>query len=217
LKNLINVSVAAIVLIASASALAGWNWTNLQDDKQATPKVAAKANTREYKADTVHSSVLFKIRHGVSNFYGRFNDIKGTINFDKDHFENSSMSFTVPIESADTHNESRDGHIKGPDFFNVRQYPEATFTSTSIKPVGDGVYSLTGEFTIHGQTKTIQGKLLDIRTGKFRGADTVGVEARFTFKRSEFGITKFLDMDNPESGPLGDTIELLVAIEARGQ
>lgn len=217
MKHSINVSIAAIALIASASALAGWNWTNAQDEKQENTKTATAETTREYVADPVHSSVLFKIRHGVSNFYGRFNEIEGSINFDKDNIENSSMTFTVKTDSVDTHDSGRDGHVKSADFFNSRQYPETTFTSTSIKPLGDGVYSLTGEFTLHGTTKTIDGKMLDVRTGKFRRSDVVGFETRFTFKRSDFGMTKFLDPDNPESGPLGDTIELLVAIEARGQ
>lgn len=217
MKHPINVSITSIVLIASASALAGWNWTNLQDEKQATTQTPAAATTREYVVDQVHSSVLFKIRHGVSNFYGRFNEIEGSINFDKDKIENSSMSFTVSIGSVDTHDSGRDGHIKSADFFNYRQYPEATFTSTSIKSLGDGVYALTGEFSFHGKTMKIEGKMLDVRTGKFRRFDVVGFEARFTFKRSDFGMTKFLDPDNPESGPLGDTIVLLVAIEARGQ
>ncbi len=217
MKHTINVLIAAIVLIAAACALAGWNWTNLQDDKQASTQTAVDATTREYVVDSDHSNVLFKIRHGVSNFYGRFNEIKGSINFDKDHIENSSMTLTVPIDSVDTHNSGRDGFIKGANFFNDRQYPEATFTSTSIKPLGDGVYKLTGELTLHGTTKSIEAKLLDIRTGKLRRSDVIGIEARFTFKRSEFGMTKLLDAENPESGLLGDTITMIVAIEAAAQ
>lgn len=217
MKHTIKTSLAAITLIATAGTLAGWNWTNFSGESQATSQDSATSTTRQYKVDPVHSNVVFKIRHGVSNFYGHFNEIKGSIKFDKDHMEKSSMTFTVSTESVDTHNNGRDDHVKGSDFFNVRQYPEATFTSTSIKPLGDGVYALTGEFSLHGTTKTIEAKLLDIRIGKFRRSDVIGVEARFKFKRSEFGMTKYLDIDNPESGPLGDTVELIVAIEAIGQ
>ena len=152
----IKTSLAAITLIATAGTLAGWNWTNLNGESQATNQDSATTTTREYKVDSVHSNVVFKIRHGVSNFYGHFNEIKGSINFDKDHMEKSSMTFTVSTESVDTHNNGRDDHVKGSDFFNVRQYPEATFTSTSIKPLGDGVYGLIGEFSLHGTTKTIE-------------------------------------------------------------
>ncbi|MCH8823393.1 MAG: YceI family protein [Planctomycetes bacterium] len=214
MQNVLKISEAFVVLLTTTLALAGWNSTNSNAQTRATAQDTATATTREYVADSDHSNVLFKIRHGVTNFYSRFNDIKGSINFDKDHIENSSMTFTVPIASVDTHNTGRDGFIKGANFFNDRQYPEATFTSTSIKPLGDGVYSLTGELTLHGKTNTIEAKLLDIRTGKVRRSDVVGFEVRFTFKRSDYGMTKFLDPKNPESGLLGDTIEMIVAIEA---
>lgn len=217
MQNLLKISIAAIALLVTTLALAGWNSTNSNAETQATIQDEAAATTREYVVDPDHSNVIFKIRHGVSNFYSRFNEIKGSINFDKDHIENSSMNFTVPIASVDTHNSGRDGFIKGANFFNDRQYPEATFTSTSIKPLGEGVFSLTGELTLHGKTVTIEVKLLDIRTGKLRRSDVVGIEARFTFKRSDFGMTKFLDPDNPESGLLGDNIEMIVAIEAAAQ
>lgn len=217
MQNVLKMSIALTALLATTFALAGWKSTNSNHQTQATVQDTATTTTREYVADADHSNVLFKIRHGVTNFYSRFNEIKGSINFDKDHIENSSMNFTVPIASVDTHNSGRDGFIKGANFFNDRQYPEAKFTSTSIKPLGEGVYSLTGELTLHGKTNTIEAKLLDIRTGKVRRSDVVGFEVRFTFKRSDFGMTKFLNPKNPESGLLGDTIEMIVAIEAAAQ
>ena len=214
MQNLHKMSIATIVLLATTLSLAGWNSTNSNTETAANIQDATAATIREYVADADHSNVLFKIRHGVTNFYSRFNEIKGSINFDKDHIENSSMNFSVPIASVDTHNSGRDGFIKGANFFNDRQYPEASFNSTSIKPLGEGVYSLTGELTLHGKTNTIEAKLLDIRTGKVRRSDVVGFEVRFTFKRSDYGMTKFLNPKNPEAGLLGDTIEMIVAIEA---
>lgn len=214
MQNVLKISAAFVVLLTTTLALAAWNSTDSNAQTQASAQDTATATTREYVADSDHSNVLFKIRHGVTNFYSRFNEIKGSINFDKDNIENSSMNFTVPIASVDTHNSGRDGFIKGANFFNDRQYPEASFNSTSIKPLGEGVYSLTGELTLHGKTNTIEAKLLDIRTGKVRRSDVVGFEVRFTFKRSDYGMTKFLDPKNPESGLLGDNIEMIVAIEA---
>jgi len=162
--------------------------------------------------------VIFKIRHAtVSNFYGRFDDTQGSIQFDKNNFENSSMELTVQVSSIDTHNRTRDGHLKGADFFNVRQYGEATFKSTSISDDGNGQYTVTGEFTLQGKTVTLDAQLHDIREGKYQQFDVIGVEARFTIKRSEFGITKHLNMSDPKSSPLGDEVEIIVAIEAVGK
>src|SRR5687768_12531453 len=77
-----------------------------------------------YQIDAVHSSVLFKIKHlGVADFYGRFNDVSGTVSFDNADPSKSSVALEVKVESVDTHNEKRDQHLKSPDFFNSKQFP----------------------------------------------------------------------------------------------
>ena len=39
-----------------------------------------------FKVDPVHTFVLFSVQHlGIANTYGRFNDISGTVVFDKDN------------------------------------------------------------------------------------------------------------------------------------
>jgi polyisoprenoid-binding protein YceI len=61
-----------------------------------------------FKIDPVHSSVVFSVTHLGTNFYGRFNDVKGTVVFDKADPSKSSVELTIPVESVDTHNEKRD-------------------------------------------------------------------------------------------------------------
>ena len=36
-----------------------------------------------FKIDPVHSSVVFSVTHFGTNFYARFNDVKGTVVFDQ--------------------------------------------------------------------------------------------------------------------------------------
>jgi len=223
MKQALKTTFAAVVLLGTAGTLAGWGSMNIAratgvEATTASAETDTAVISRVYEVDPVHTNVLFKIRHGsVSNFYGRFNEVKGTVEFDKLHVERSSINFTVQTESVDTNSRTRDGHIKGADFFNARQFPEATFKSTAIEEIGDGEYKLTGEFSLQGKTVTIEANMHDIRTGKFRDFDVLGIEATFTIKRSDFGITKYLDADDPEKGPLGDSVEITVAIEAVGQ
>ena len=222
MKHALKTSIIALALVGTAGTLSAWNTnTNtIANTGSAITEAAVESvsASRVYDIDPTHTNVIFKIRHGsVSNFYGRFNDTQGTINFDKGNFENSSMDVTVQISSIDTHNRTRDGHLKGADFLNVRQYGEATFKSTGIEAAGEGLYTLTGDFTLSGKTVEIEAEVRDVRTGKFNNFDVLGVEARFTIKRSDFGIVKYLDKSNPDSGPLGDDIEIIVAIEAVGK
>src|SRR5713101_3637774 len=96
------------------------------------------ANADTFKVDPVHSFVLFSVQHlAIANTYGRFNDIAGTVVFDKDNPSNSSVELSVKVESLDTHNSIRDLSVKSPDFFDAKQFPTMTFKSTKVEGSGD--------------------------------------------------------------------------------
>src|SRR5438445_11716893 len=89
---------------------------------------AKTADADDYKIDGVHSSVSFKVGHlGISWIHGRFNQVSGEFTVDGN---NSSFGLTIKADSVDTGNSKRDGHLKSPDFFNVKQFPLITFKST---------------------------------------------------------------------------------------
>lgn len=161
-----------------------------------------------YKVDPVHSSVVFRVKHlGVVNVYGRFNEISGTVVFDKENPSKSAVDFSVPVESVDTHVQKRDQHLKSPDFFNAKQFPVITFKSKEVKKTDEDTYQMTGEFTLHGVTKTLT---IDFKKGgeakgmqnEFRS----GGETQFTIKRSDYGMNFMLN-------GVGDEVTVMVAIE----
>lgn len=212
MKNIYKASLVSAALIVSAGALAGWSSTQMGTSNDL---VESTNRTKTYTVDGTHSGVNFKIRHrGVANFYGQFSTMQGTIELDKLHMEQSSMDLVVPIKSVYTGDRSRDGHIKGADFLNMRQYPEATFKSTGIKELSEGVYAVTGDFTLQGKTVSIVARLADVESKLVNGMQLMGFEANFSINRSDFGITKYLDADEPEDSSLGDRIELVVFVEA---
>ena len=207
--------VSAIGLTAAGAGLAGFTSSISTTTSAALESTVESIAAEAYTVDAVHSSVLFKIRHGsVSNFYGRFNKLSGSIDFDQGDVTNSSMSFVIPASSVDTNNKDRDDHVKNAEFFNARQYPEIKFESSTISEVSEGVYALTGNLSFHGETKEITAELAEVRTGTFRGKPVMGFEANFSIKRSDYGITKYLAEDLSDNGPLGNTVDITVAIEA---
>lgn len=166
-----------------------------------------------YTVDAVHSGVFFRIRHmGVSNFYGRFNAISGTFSFDPANLEGCSISVEVPVDSVDTNNESRDNHLKGPDFFNAPEHPKATFRSTSFEKISDSQYSVKGDLSFHGKTNDVTAVFNWIGEGDRgeRMGYRAGFDVTLEFERSEWGVDHYL-----KEGGLGDTITLLVAIEGQ--
>jgi len=203
--------IPAAVLVGSAGLLAGFAPAPAGESASATENAAAA-----YKVDAVHSTVLFKIRHaGVSNFYGVFGDFSGTFTFDPESPKSGSFEFEVQTASVDTRNTSRDDHLRNADFFNSRQFPTITFKSTGVEHKEGNLYELRGDLTLQGETKPITAELEWIGTGtNQRGQGTAGYEARFSIKRSDFGMTKYLAPDGSDSGGLGNTVDLTVAVEA---
>lgn len=164
-----------------------------------------------YKIDPVHSSVVFSVKHnGVTDFYGAFKDISGTVTFDAADASKSSVELTVPVESIDTRSEKRDQHLKSPDFFNAKQFPAITFKSSKIEGSGES-YKITGDLTIHGVTKPVTADFKRGADGKGGQGKTVGGgEARFAIKRSDYDMKFML-------GPLGDEVNIILSLEGAKQ
>jgi len=160
-----------------------------------------------YKVDPIHSSLVFSAKHlGVANFYGRFNEITGTVTFDTADPSKSSVELTVPVESIDTHNDKRNQHLKSPDFFNAKQFPTLTFKSTKIEGAGN-IYRVSGDLAIHGVTKPITIEFRRGTDGKGgQGETRGGGETQFTIKRSDDEM-KFM------TGPVGDDVNIIVSLE----
>src|SRR3954447_1909898 len=110
------------------------------------PGIAGEA----YTADPVHSTLVFRVKHmNATDFWGRFNTINGSFTLDDANPAGCQFEFKVKADSVDTGNGARDKHLKGPDFFNVVQFPEISFKSQSVKQAGTG-YEVTGDLTLHG-------------------------------------------------------------------
>src|SRR5690606_37651812 len=105
--------------------------------------------------DKAHSEAVFQVRHLLTKVSGRFSDFSGTVQFDADHPEQSSVDFTIRTESIDTNETTRDNHLRSADFFDVEHYPTLTFKSTKVTPRGRDTFDVEGDLTIRGVTKRI--------------------------------------------------------------
>ncbi|HEY3123984.1 MAG TPA: YceI family protein, partial [Thermoanaerobaculia bacterium] len=115
----------------------------------------ALGDTETFTFDKAHSLVGFRIRHFVSKVEGRFKDFDGTIWIDRANPSASKVELTIQAASIDTANENRDKDLRSDNFFDTAKYPTITFKSTKIEPKGKDAYDVTGEFTLHGVTRTI--------------------------------------------------------------
>lgn len=172
------------------------------DDKK---PAAAGGN---YEIDPVHSTVIFQCKHlGTSWAFGRFDKISGTFQLDADKPEKSMVDVTIDAASINTADAKRDGHLKSPDFLDVKQFPTATFKSKSVAKKGDHVYAVTGDLTLHGVTKSVTlemehtGAIDHPKMGK-----KTGFFGTLTISRSAYGIAYMPD-------GLGDDVKLMLSVE----
>jgi hypothetical protein len=162
--------------------------------------------------DPAHSSISFSVRHlMVTKVRGTLGTFSGEITVSGEGM--SSVSAEIAVGSVSTGNDERDAHLRSAKFFDVVQYPTATFTSTGVWADGVG-YVLEGDFTLKGVSKPISLALEFNGTspGMGRGA-VAGFEASVVLNRKDFGI----DINMPlETGGvvLGDKVTVTLDIEA---
>jgi len=150
--------------------------------------VATQLPTGTYTIDTAHSTVGFVARHAmVTKVRGSFTEFEGTAVVAED-LTQSTAAITIKVDSINTRNEQRDGHLRSNDFFDIENHPEISFVSTSVIPNGD-VLSVTGDLTIKGTTKpvTIDFEFTGSATDPF-GNERVGFEGSVVVNRKEWGV-----------------------------
>ena len=144
-----------------------------------------------WKIDPAHSNAQFVVRHMmITNVRGGFSGVQGTVVYDPDDLNASSVDVTIDKNSLSTGDATRDTHVKSADFLDVENYPTITFKSKKITKDGDGL-KVTGDLTIHGVTKEV---VLNVEGPTEEQKDPwgnirVGASATTKIKRSDFGLT----------------------------
>ncbi len=161
--------------------------------------------------DNSHTSVIFGVSHfGYSYTYGRFNKVKGGFNLDKGNPAASQFQIVIDATSIDSNDQKRDEHLKGPDFFNVKQFPVINFQSTGINIESSEkgqMYNIAGKLTMHGVTRDVVLPVEKLGEGKGPyGKYRSGFLCQTKLKRSDFGMTNMVPS-------IGDEIAVTVSFE----
>jgi polyisoprenoid-binding protein YceI len=178
------------------------------------------ADTETFTFDKAHTLVGFRIRHFVSKVEGRFKDFDGTIWIDRANPSASKVELTIQAASIDTSVEARDKDLRSDNFFDAAKFPTITFKSTKVVPKGSDSFEVTGEFTMHGVTKTItvpvkHGGFVKVK-GRSGMGEKTGFEINFPLNRKDFGITWNRPLD--QGGfMLSDDVDINIQIEANKQ
>jgi polyisoprenoid-binding protein YceI len=137
--------------------------------------------------DPSHSEVQFKVKHlMITNVTGQFGVIGGTAESNGADFSNTSVTFSADVNSVNTGNDQRDGHLKSPDFFDAATFPAISFKSSNFD-ANSG--KITGDLTIRDVTKPLT---FDV---EFSGTNTdpwgntkAGFSITGKINRTDFGL-----------------------------
>lgn len=172
----------------------------------------AMAEPQSFRLDSEHMSIAFLAQHlSFAKVLGVFHEAEGEMVFDEEAPALHSLEVRIMTESVDTRHTRRDDHLRSGDFFASDDYPEMIFTLTSAQPTGDATGIVAGELTIRGETRpvTLDVELLDAANYPFGDRHyAVGVSARATILRSEWGMTYGV-----ADGLVGDEIDIIIEAE----
>lgn len=133
---------------------------------------------------------------------GGFKQFTVTINPIQADLSASKINVDIDVDSMWTDTGKLTNHLKSPAFFEVKKYPKASFVSTAIKPnkSADATHTITGDLTMHGQTKQISFPAKITITD-----DAVAIDGEFKINRHDFGISY-------GKGQVHDDVTLKVAV-----
>lgn len=174
----------------------------------------AAAEPARYELDPAHTTIAFLVEHvGYAKTLGQFLRASGGYTFDADTGALSAVRVVVETGSVDTHHEARDRHLRSGDFLGSEAHPEMTFTAQSAQRTGERTFVVSGELALLGTRRplTLHATLNKSAPYPFGDrAEVMGVSARGTLKRSDFGMTYGV-----AEGAVGDDVEIVIELEAR--
>ena len=170
--------------------------------------------TGTWVLDPAHTEIGFVARHAmVTKVRGNFEEFEGSAVVDQANPAASVVKAVIKTASVNTGNADRDGHVRGEDFFDVEQFPEMTFESTSFDIQGNSG-TVTGDLTLKGITKpvTLDVEVFGVEEDPF-GNVRIGFEASTKINRKDFGV----DFQAPlGSGGVLVSEEITIQIDGSG-
>lgn len=164
--------------------------TTNADNHRTTMTTQTSTAVKTFTIDPSHSRLGFTVRHmGFSKVRGSFEQFEGVVRLEPGNLSSLEAQGAAQTSSVTTNDAKRDAHLRSADFFEVEKYPTITFQSTGVRNVSGDSFTLVGDFTLHGVTKTVEFKGEYLGEGKDPwGGTRVAFEASAKINRKEFGL-----------------------------
>ncbi len=156
----------------------------------------AQAGVKQWSMIHEKSSISFRPKQMNEEFKGTFDTFAASISFDPDDLAHSKAVIDIQLGTAHTGAPDRDENLKGADWFNVAQFPDAKFETTSfrradqnvkLKP-GEGLYVAEGTLTIKNISLPVTLPFSLMISTDATGKETATMAGSVTLDRSKFQV-----------------------------
>ena len=182
----------ALLIITACSNPASDKPQAVTNEAAPVAQTSPAAPGERYRITPETSQITFVASKVTGSHHGSFKKFSGVIGFNAQP-ETSSVNVTIETNSVEADDPGLTKHLQTPDFFDVAKYPQATFTSTTIKAGGQvgATHTVTGNLTLHGVTKSITFPATIAVT-----PNAISVDSTFSINRKDFGINYAGAADN---------------------
>jgi len=158
--------------------------TTINTDQQA-------GEPTRWSVEPGNSSVTFDVKTfwGAVTVRGAFDRFDGSYEVGP---EGTKITLTVDVDSLDTGNAKRDKHLRSEDFFHLAAHPQVRFTSTRVRPAGDGMLLVEGNLEAAGQVVPLElGATVRQADGGLEITGTTALDpGSFGMSRGQFGMIR---------------------------
>lgn len=151
-------------------------------EKKMAPAFKVEGDHKLVAADSKIEWVGSKV---TGKHEGGFKKFEAAASLKDGEIEGGKVMVKIMTDSIHSDDDKLTGHLSSDEFFDVKKFPEAHFVSTDVKKGGEGNFShtVTGNLTLHGETKKITFPATITKDG-----DKVKVASEFVINRKDFGM-----------------------------
>jgi polyisoprenoid-binding protein YceI len=129
------------------------------------------------------SEISFTTRQMGVPVDGQFRRFDAQVSFDPKKPEAARIGFTIDLASTRIGTAETEAELAKPDWFNTKNFPQATFQSSAVKALGGGKFEVAGKLGIKGAARDVVVPVTLTQSGAVSTAT-----GSFTLKRLDFRI-----------------------------
>lgn len=168
----------------------------------------AAATPARWTVDPAKSSLTFEVVVNGQKVVGRFKAFGAVIAFDPADLANSSAKITIDMTEAKSGDATRDAMLLKPDWFNVLDFPQAVFQTTSFVSKGGNAYEAKAKLTLKGTARDVTLPFTLAING-----DIAVAKGQTALKRLEFGVGQGKDFAGDT--PVAVSVKVMVNVTAK--